>query len=76
MEKSYQNMSENRTAKYLKYLCEHGKYKYQCKECGGTQICPHNRQKCPLNAKSAEGLKYAPITGENLAARSAVIRLK
>ena len=37
--------AENRTAQYLKYLCEHGKYKYQCKECGGTQICPHNRQK-------------------------------
>ena len=46
MEKSYQNMNaENRSAHYLKYLCEHGKYKYQCKECGGTQICPHNRQK-------------------------------
>ena len=46
MEKSVKNMdAENRTAHYLKYLCEHGKYKYQCKECGGTQICPHNRQK-------------------------------
>ena len=46
MEKSYQNMNaENRSALYLKYLCEHGKYKYQCKECKGTQICPHNRQK-------------------------------
>ena len=37
--------AENRSAHYLKYLCEHGKYKYQCKECKGTQICPHNRQK-------------------------------
>ena len=46
MEKRIQNMdAETRTARYLKYLCEHGKYKYQCKECGGTQICPHSRQK-------------------------------
>ena len=46
MEKRIQNMNaENRTARYLKYLCEHGKYKYQCKDCGGAQICPHNRQK-------------------------------
>ena len=37
--------AENRSAHYLKYLCEHGKYKYQCKECKGSQICPHNRQK-------------------------------
>ena len=34
--------AENRTAKYLKYLCGHGKYKYQCK---GSQICPHSRRK-------------------------------
>ena len=37
--------AENRKAKYLKYLCGHGKYKYRCKDCGGTQICHHNRQK-------------------------------
>ena len=44
--KSYQNMNaENRTAHYLKYLCGHGKYKYQCKECKGSQICPHSRRK-------------------------------
>ena len=46
MEKEIRDMiAENRSAHYLKYLCEHGKYKYQCKECKGTQICPHNRQK-------------------------------
>ena len=46
MEKEIRDIdAENRTAKYRKYLCEHGKYKYQCKECGGSQICPHNREK-------------------------------
>ena len=38
-------MAETRTAHYLKYLCEHGKYKYQCRECKGSQICPHNKRK-------------------------------
>ena len=46
MEKRIQNMdAETRTAHYLKYFCEHKKYKYQCRECKGSQICPHNRQK-------------------------------
>ena len=66
MEKSYQNMNaENRTAKYLKYLCGHGKYKYQCKECKGSQICPHSRRKseckesggsqiCPHNTRKSQ----------------------
>ena len=38
-------MAETRTAHYLKYFCEHGKYKYQCRECKGSQICPHNKRK-------------------------------
>ena len=38
-------MTETRTAHYLKYFCEHGKYKYQCRECGGSQICSHNKRK-------------------------------
>ena len=38
-------MAETRTAHYLKYLCEHEKYKYQCRECKGSQICPHNKRK-------------------------------
>ena len=38
-------MTETRTAHYLKYFCEHEKYKYQCRECKGSQICPHNKRK-------------------------------
>ena len=45
MEKEIRDMVETRTAHYLKYLCEHGKYKYQCRECKGSQICPHNKRK-------------------------------
>ena len=26
-----------------KYNCIHGKYKYNCKECGGSQICEHKK---------------------------------
>ena len=59
MEKRIQNMdAETRTAHYLKYLCEHGKYKYQCKECGGAQICPHNRQKA--HCKECKGSQICP----------------
>ena len=45
MEKEIRDMTETRTAHYLKYLCEHEKYKYQCRECKGSQICPHNKRK-------------------------------
>ena len=58
MEKSYQNMCENRTAKYLKYFCEHGKYKYRCKECKGSQICPHKRLK--QTCKECKGSQICP----------------
>ena len=58
MEKSYQNMSENRIMKYLKYFCEHEKYKYQCRECKGSQICPHNRRKS--HCKECEGTQVCP----------------
>ena len=59
MEKSYQNITtENRTEKYLKYFCEHGKYKYQCRECKGSQICPHNRRKS--HCKECEGSQICP----------------
>ena len=50
--------TENRTAKYRKYLCEHGKYKYQCKECRGSQICPHNRLKA--QCKDCRGSQICP----------------
>ena len=78
MEKEIRDMTETRTAHYLKYLCEHGKYKYQCRECKGSQICLITSGN--LNAKSAEGLKYALIAecegSQKITARSAVIRLK
>ena len=45
MEKEIRDMTETRTAHYLKYFCEHGKNKYQCRECKGSQICPHNKRK-------------------------------
>ena len=62
MEKSYKNISENRTEKYLKYLCEHEKYKYQCKECKGSQICPHNRRKS--HCKECEWTQVCPHNGQ------------
>ena len=58
MENRIQDMAETRTANYLKYLCEHGKYKYQCKECGGSQICPHSRQKS--RCKECKGSQICP----------------
>ena len=59
MEKEIRDIdTENRTAKYLKYLCEHGKYKYQCKECGGSQICPHSRLK--YQCKECGGSQICP----------------
>ena len=59
MEKEIRNMNaENRTGKYRKYLCEHGKYKYQCKECVGSQICSHNRLKA--QCKECGGSQICP----------------
>ena len=70
MEKKTRNMNaENRTGKYRKYLCEHGKYKYQCKECVGSQICSHNRLKA--QCKECGGPKYVLTANENLVAKSA-----
>ena len=68
MENRIQDMAETRTANYLKYLCEHGKYKYQCRECKGSQICSHNKRKpqcreckgsqiCPHSRRKAYGKK-------------------
>ena len=59
MEKEIRNIgTENRTGKYRKYLCEHGKYKYQCKECVGSQICSHNRLKA--QCKECGGSQICP----------------
>ena len=70
MEKEIRDMTETRTAHYLKYFCEHEKYKYQCRECKGSPryalITSGN-----LNAKSAEGPKSAFITGKRKPAESA-----
>ena len=30
--------------------CPHGKWRYQCKECGGSQICEHGRQRSQCKA--------------------------
>ncbi len=37
-------MSEEKP-KYVRKKCEHNKYKFQCIECGGSQICIHNKVK-------------------------------
>jgi len=54
------NFEKNRSGKFYKQCnqcrkyrreyaqknrCPHGKDKYQCKDCGGSQICEHNKQK-------------------------------
>ena len=40
---------EYRRAQYLKnkekYKCEHGRQKFQFRDCGGIGICEHGRQK-------------------------------
>lgn len=42
------------TKKYAeKHKCEHGRSKYQCKECGGSSLCVHGRQKS--NCKECGG---------------------
>ena len=46
---------ENRNTKYL---CEHNKRKYQCKECGGSQICPHKKRKS--NCTECGGSQICP----------------
>ena len=58
MEKEIRDMTETRTARYLKYFCEHGKYKYQCRECKGSQICPHNKRK--PQCKECAGSQICP----------------
>ena len=51
-------MGETRAEKYPKYLCEHEKYKYSCKECKGSQVCSHNRQK--YQCKECKGTQVCP----------------
>ena len=42
----------------IRYLCEHKKFKYQCKECKGTQVCTHNKRKS--HCKECEGSQICP----------------
>lgn len=40
------SMSETNTKpKYIRKKCEHNKYSFQCKECGGSSICEHDSDK-------------------------------
>ncbi len=45
IQKNFKNMK--------KYHCEHGKVKYLCKDCGGSQICEHG--KCKYQCKECGG---------------------
>ena len=29
--------------KYIRKKCEHGRDKYNCRDCGGSSICEHNK---------------------------------
>ena len=51
-------MTEKRTAKYLKYFCKHGKYKYQGRGCKGGQICSHNKRK--PHCRECKGSQICP----------------
>ena len=35
-------MTDNK-AKYIRKKCEHNKYSYYCKECGGKGLCIHDK---------------------------------
>ena len=37
-------MTDNKP-KYIRKKCEHNKYSYICKECGGKGVCLHNKLK-------------------------------
>lgn len=42
--------------KYIRKKCEHNKYSYQCKECGGKCICEHGRQKSYCKECNGKGI--------------------
>ena len=50
--------------------CPHGRWRAQCKECGGAGICEHGRMRS--NARSAVGHQSASTVVSALSARSAV----
>jgi len=39
-----------------KYICEHGKEKYYCKECGGSCLCEHDKRKYSCKECGGSGL--------------------
>ena len=69
MEKEIRDMAENRKAKYLKYFCGHGKYKYRCKSAKRVNYASMTDKN--LTAKSAKEAKYASITDKSKPAKSA-----
>jgi hypothetical protein len=38
-------IATNKKKNTTKYICEHGKQKSRCKDCGGSGICKHNKHK-------------------------------
>ena len=51
--------------------CPHGRVRYQCKECGGSQICEHGRLRS--YARSAVGVQSASTVVGALTAKSVVL---
>ena len=57
--------------KWGKIVCEHGRRKNQCKECGGSSICEHGRRKSRCNEPSC-----VEARARNKAAKAAAKRSK
>lgn len=51
-------LHEGREAKWngYRFLCEHGKQKYQCRDCGGSAFCDHGRRKTYCRDCGGSGL--------------------
>jgi DNA-binding cell septation regulator SpoVG len=47
-------------------LCEHGRQKSRCKECGGNSLCEHGRQKAMQGVEAV----YVSMAGRRANARS------
>ena len=86
MEKEIRDMTENRSAHYLKYLCRHKNTNIAAENVEGVRYALITGKSKPvkiaeglkyvgitgkkINAKIVEGLKYAPITDKKLTAKS------
>ena len=42
--------------------CEHGRQRYNCKECVGAGICKHNRQRSKCKECGGSGMQAQPTT--------------